>query len=135
MDVPGERLPQQGDGTLASYLLETVAPQVPQQLRAAFEAAVHAGRMRSMQNKQMPAAPLHCPGALLLGDAFNMRHPLTGGGMTVRAARLPMRVISPAAATPFHRVRWPDCKLQLPSQTSWTAHLQASNSCSQRLWV
>lgn len=22
-------------------------------------------------------------GALLLGDAFNMRHPLTGGGMTV----------------------------------------------------
>jgi squalene monooxygenase len=23
------------------------------------------------------------PGALLLGDAFNMRHPLTGGGMTV----------------------------------------------------
>jgi squalene monooxygenase len=22
-------------------------------------------------------------GAILLGDAFNMRHPLTGGGMTV----------------------------------------------------
>ncbi len=35
------------------------------------------------QNKLMPAAPLHQPGALLLGDAFNMRHPLTGGGMTV----------------------------------------------------
>ncbi|KAK9863645.1 hypothetical protein WJX84_003359 [Apatococcus fuscideae] len=83
VDVPGEKLPQQGDGSLASYLLETVAPQVPQQLREAFGAAVHAGRMRSMQNKQMPAAPLHCPGALLLGDAFNMRHPLTGGGMTV----------------------------------------------------
>ena len=31
-----------------------------------------------MQNKSMPAAPLHRPGALLLGDAFNMRHPLTG---------------------------------------------------------
>ena len=26
---------------------------------------------------------LYRPGALLLGDAFNMRHPLTGGGMTV----------------------------------------------------
>ncbi len=83
MDVPGEKLPQQGDGSLASYLLQTVAPQVPQQLQPAFEEAIHAGRMRSMQNKQMPAAPLHCPGALLLGDAFNMRHPLTGGGMTV----------------------------------------------------
>lgn len=31
----------------------------------------------------MPAAPHPTPGALLMGDAFNMRHPLTGGGMTV----------------------------------------------------
>ncbi|KAF2320754.1 hypothetical protein GH714_030523 [Hevea brasiliensis] len=31
----------------------------------------------------MPAAPYPTPGALLLGDAFNMRYPLTGGGMTV----------------------------------------------------
>ncbi|THG22222.1 hypothetical protein TEA_029208 [Camellia sinensis var. sinensis] len=30
----------------------------------------------------MPAAPYPTPGALLIGDAFNMRHPLTGGGMT-----------------------------------------------------
>lgn len=31
----------------------------------------------------MPADPQPRPGALLMGDAFNMRHPLTGGGMTV----------------------------------------------------
>ncbi|KAA3474064.1 Squalene monooxygenase isoform 4 [Gossypium australe] len=31
----------------------------------------------------MPADPHQTPGALLMGDAFNMRHPLTGGGMTV----------------------------------------------------
>lgn len=36
-----------------------------------------------MPNKSMPAAPQPTPGALLMGDAFNMRHPLTGGGMTV----------------------------------------------------
>jgi 2-polyprenyl-6-methoxyphenol hydroxylase-like FAD-dependent oxidoreductase len=36
-----------------------------------------------MQNKQMSSSPICQPGALLLGDAFNMRHPLTGGGMTV----------------------------------------------------
>jgi 2-polyprenyl-6-methoxyphenol hydroxylase-like FAD-dependent oxidoreductase len=29
------------------------------------------------------ASPSRTPGAVLLGDAFNMRHPLTGGGMTV----------------------------------------------------
>lgn len=52
--------------------------QVPRQMRAAFLEAVADGRIRSMQNKLMPAAPIHRPGALLLGDAFNMRHPLTG---------------------------------------------------------
>ncbi|KAF2294293.1 hypothetical protein GH714_009045 [Hevea brasiliensis] len=31
----------------------------------------------------MPASPHPTPGALLLGDAFNMRHRLTGGGMTI----------------------------------------------------
>lgn len=36
-----------------------------------------------MPNRSMPAAPHPTPGALLMGDAFNMRHPLTGGGMTV----------------------------------------------------
>lgn len=36
-----------------------------------------------MHNRSMPAAPYPTPGALLMGDAFNMRHPLTGGGMTV----------------------------------------------------
>lgn len=36
-----------------------------------------------MPNRSMPADPYPTPGALLMGDAFNMRHPLTGGGMTV----------------------------------------------------
>lgn len=36
-----------------------------------------------MPNRSMPADPHPTPGALLMGDAFNMRHPLTGGGMTV----------------------------------------------------
>lgn len=36
-----------------------------------------------MANRSMPAVPHPTPGALLMGDAFNMRHPLTGGGMTV----------------------------------------------------
>ncbi len=51
---------------------------MPAALRGPFLEAVEGGRIRSMQNKLMPAAPLHRPGALLLGDAFNMRHPLTG---------------------------------------------------------
>ena len=79
VDVPGEKLP----ADLPGYLRSNVAPEVPESLRAAFLAAVDGGRIRTMQNKQLPAKPMHQPGALLLGDAFNMRHPLTGGGMTV----------------------------------------------------
>lgn len=36
-----------------------------------------------MPNSFLPAATEIKPGVLLLGDAFNMRHPLTGAGMTV----------------------------------------------------
>lgn len=57
--------------------------QVPPELYNAFIAAVDKGNIRSMSNRIMPAAPYPTPGALLMGDAFNMRHPLTGGGMTV----------------------------------------------------
>lgn len=57
--------------------------QVPPELYNAFIAAVDKGNIRSMPNRSMPAAPYPTPGALLIGDAFNMRHPLTGGGMTV----------------------------------------------------
>ena len=83
VDVPGDRLPSASTGDLARYLLGVVAPQVPSALRPPFEESVRAGGVRAMQNKLMAAAPLHTPGALLLGDSFNMRHPLTGGGMTV----------------------------------------------------
>ena len=41
------------------------------------------GRVRMMPNSFLPAAPLERPGVLILGDAMNMRHPLTGGGMSV----------------------------------------------------
>ena len=39
--------------------------------------------MRVMPNSFLSSAPLIKAGVLCLGDALNMRHPLTGGGMTV----------------------------------------------------
>lgn len=71
---------------LRSHMLGVIAPQLPDGLREPFEAAVAAGGWRSMPNRTMVAPPSARPGALLLGDAFNMRHPLTGGGMTVALA-------------------------------------------------
>lgn len=68
---------------MAQYLKTVIAPQIPHELQTAFISATEKGNMRTMPNRNMPAAPYPTPGALLMGDAFNMRHPLTGGGMTV----------------------------------------------------
>lgn len=83
VDVPGQKLPSLANGEMAKYLKTNVAPQVPPELHDAFIAAIEKGNIRTMPNRSMPADPHPTPGALLMGDAFNMRHPLTGGGMTV----------------------------------------------------
>lgn len=83
VDIPGQKLPSVGNGDMSKYLKTIVAPQVPCEVHDAFMAAIDSGDIRTMPNRSMPASPLPTPGALLLGDAFNMRHPLTGGGMTV----------------------------------------------------
>ncbi|XP_020206800.1 squalene monooxygenase [Cajanus cajan] len=83
VDVPGQKVPSISNGEMEKYLKTTVAPQIPPQLYDSFIAAVDKGNIRTMPNRSMPADPHPTPGALLMGDAFNMRHPLTGGGMTV----------------------------------------------------
>ncbi|KAF6148070.1 hypothetical protein GIB67_024245 [Kingdonia uniflora] len=57
--------------------------QVPPQLYDSFIVTIDKGSIKIIQNRSMPADPHPTPGALLMGDAFNMRHPLTGRGMTV----------------------------------------------------
>eukprot|EP00117_Sycon_ciliatum_P045024 scpid52497/ scgid2857/ Squalene monooxygenase; Squalene epoxidase len=79
VDIPGQKMPADAK----TYLLETVAPQLPELLHGPFVEAVSTQAVRSMPNSFLPAAPVLQPGALVLGDAFNMRHPLTGAGMTV----------------------------------------------------
>ncbi|KAJ0700533.1 putative squalene monooxygenase [Helianthus annuus] len=90
VDVPGQKVPSIANGEMADYLKTVVAPQVPPELYAAFVAAIDKGNIRTMPNRSMPADPQPTPGALLMGDAFNMRHPLTGGGMTVALSDIPV---------------------------------------------
>ncbi|KAK7386986.1 hypothetical protein VNO78_27414 [Psophocarpus tetragonolobus] len=80
VDIPGQRV---GKAGMANYLKAMVASQIPPELHDAFISAIDHGKIRTMPNSSMPADPYPTPGALLMGDAFNMRHPLTGGGMTV----------------------------------------------------
>ncbi|XP_031251366.1 squalene monooxygenase SE1-like [Pistacia vera] len=83
VDVPGQKVPSTSNGEMTNYLKTVVAPQIPRELCSTFMSAIEKGNIRTMTNRSMPAAPSPTPGALLLGDSFNMRHPLTGGGMTV----------------------------------------------------
>ena len=48
-------------------------------LQPFFLDAVKSGRIRAVPNREMPSGPSYARGAILLGDAFNCRHPLTGG--------------------------------------------------------
>lgn len=104
VDVPGQKLPPIANGEMANYLKTVVAPQVPPELHDAFISAVDKGNIRTMPNRSMPANPQPTPGALLMGDAFNMRHPLTGGGMTVALSDI---VVLRDLLKPLHNLQDP----------------------------
>uniref|UniRef100_A0A2K5E7Q1 Squalene monooxygenase n=1 Tax=Aotus nancymaae TaxID=37293 RepID=A0A2K5E7Q1_AOTNA len=78
VDVRGE-MPR----NLREYMVENIYPQVPDHLKKPFLEATESSRLRSMPASFLPPSPVNKRGVLLLGDAYNMRHPLTGGGMTV----------------------------------------------------
>ena len=81
MAVP-EPLPSASTGELKIFLLETVQPQLPEFFQKPFTVAAEE-QLRSVPCRTMPTIAVRRPGALCLGDSLNMRHPLTGGGMTV----------------------------------------------------
>ncbi|XP_071374789.1 squalene monooxygenase isoform X2 [Centroberyx affinis] len=78
VDIRGE-MPRD----LTEYMAEKIHPQLPEHLKEPFMVALQNDRLRSMPASFLPPSPVNKPGVLLLGDAYNMRHPLTGGGMSV----------------------------------------------------
>ncbi|KAI3544415.1 squalene epoxidase [Colletotrichum filicis] len=85
IDVPAN-IPEASPaaGGVRGYIKNVVMPRLPAQMRPCFEAALADGKIpRSMPNSYLPPSRQTANGMLLLGDALNMRHPLTGGGMTV----------------------------------------------------
>ncbi|OQV16417.1 Squalene monooxygenase [Hypsibius exemplaris] len=69
---------------MKEYMTEKIGPQLPEHIRPHFYHAIESGsRIRSMPGSFLPPRPQYRIGAIILGDAYNMRHPLTGGGMSV----------------------------------------------------
>ncbi|OJJ48252.1 hypothetical protein ASPZODRAFT_165164 [Penicilliopsis zonata CBS 506.65] len=84
VDIP-ENLPSASvkNGGVKGHLRNVVLPSLPECVQPSFRAALEKGQLRSMPNSFLPASTNKTPGLVILGDALNMRHPLTGGGMTV----------------------------------------------------
>ncbi|MCJ1399754.1 Squalene epoxidase [Xylographa trunciseda] len=84
IDVPeGLASASTANGGIKGHLRNNVLPSLPKSVQSSFEIALDEGKLRSMPNSFLPPTSNKVPGMVLLGDAMNMRHPLTGGGMTV----------------------------------------------------
>jgi len=72
---------------LKAHILEKVLPELPSALHLPIQEAIETDRLRRMPNSFLPpveqGGEQSREGVILIGDAWNMRHPLTGGGMTV----------------------------------------------------
>lgn len=69
------------------HILTNIVPQLPSSLHLPITNALEKDRLRQMPNSWLPPAEQGTKhskeGVILIGDSWNMRHPLTGGGMTV----------------------------------------------------
>lgn len=81
VDFPSSTPPRRGP-QIYNYLKDNILPYLPNKMKPSFEFAMEEGKFKIMANHYMPAKPIIKKGAVLLGDALNMRHPLTGGGLT-----------------------------------------------------
>ncbi|KAM4060385.1 squalene epoxidase domain-containing protein [Hirsutella rhossiliensis] len=85
IDVP-QGIPEASPaaGGVRGYIRNVAIPTLPECVRPSAERAIEDGKIpRSMPNSWLPASKQASSGLVIVGDAFNMRHPLTGGGMTV----------------------------------------------------
>lgn len=85
IDVP-QGIPEASPaaGGVRGYIRNVAIPALPEPMRPSAERAMEDGKIpRSMPNSWLPASKQSTDGLILAGDALNMRHPLTGGGMTV----------------------------------------------------
>lgn len=99
VDIPDSIFRHLGSSSaVRGYLQERVAPVVPEVLQPQLRLAIKNGRLRSMPNAWMPSTRNTIPGLIMVGDASNMRHPITGSGMTValKDAVLLARLLDPA---------------------------------------
>ncbi|KAK4447784.1 squalene epoxidase-domain-containing protein [Podospora aff. communis PSN243] len=91
---------------ISSHDVGRVLPIVPTNVRQQLSVAIENGRLGSMPNAWMPSTKNTTPGLVTIGDASNMRHPVTGAGMTValKDAILLAEILNPVNARNLQNV-------------------------------
>ena len=80
IDFPGTKAPKKEE--IKEYITEKILPFIPDEFLECVKTSIATNDFKVMPNHYMPAKPVLREGAVLLGDALNMRHPITGGGLT-----------------------------------------------------
>ncbi|KAJ7456538.1 squalene epoxidase-domain-containing protein [Mycena latifolia] len=103
---------------LKAHILANIAPQLPSSVQLPLKIALEKDRLRRMPNSYLPSTPQGSsstkPGIILIGDSWNMRHPLTGGGMTV--ALNDVAILRPLLASVSDLSDWSKVK---PALNQW----------------
>ncbi|MCB9222611.1 MAG: FAD-dependent monooxygenase [Crocinitomicaceae bacterium] len=81
IDYPGEKAPRIGAKSIEKFK-EDISAVLPLEMVASFHSALENDELKVMPNHSMKAQAFRRKGGVLLGDSLNMRHPVTGGGMT-----------------------------------------------------
>lgn len=76
-------MPSMKGNDLKNHLLNKLNPQMPPGLQEAFKRATLEGNYKTRAACNLSSRPVLKSGVVMLGDNLNMRHPITGGGMTV----------------------------------------------------
>ncbi|CAH8355898.1 unnamed protein product [Eruca vesicaria subsp. sativa] len=86
-ELPADNIPSIANGEMVNFLKKTLAPQIPEtgKLREIFLKGVDEGlqEVKVHATMSMSAKPSDKKGVIVLGDAFNMRHPIVASGMMV----------------------------------------------------
>lgn len=85
IDIPYKVQEQLGGSreAIKAYIRDRVLPSIPETIQPSLQKALKSGQVRSMPCSWLSSAVNRTPGLAMLGDSSNMRHPVTGAGMTV----------------------------------------------------
>lgn len=78
VDIPKDELEAFG-GDAKQFMEQVTAPQLPDEVRQNFLDDLRSSKVSSVACTRLHPEPVRSHGAVLLGDAWNVRHPLTGG--------------------------------------------------------